>query len=73
MVEGMKPASVVVDLAAEGGGNCELTKPGETISHQGVIIAGPLNLPSMAPLSASEMYARNLYNFLELILDKETG
>jgi NAD(P) transhydrogenase subunit alpha len=73
MVEGMKPASVVVDLAAEGGGNCELTQPGETISHQGVIIAGPLNLPSMAPLSASEMYARNLYNFLELILDKETG
>ncbi|MCB1635730.1 MAG: Re/Si-specific NAD(P)(+) transhydrogenase subunit alpha [Xanthomonadales bacterium] len=73
MVEGMKPASVLVDLAAEGGGNCELTQPGETISHNGVIIAGPLNLPSMAPLHASEMYSRNLYNFLDLIIDAESG
>ncbi len=68
MVEGMKAASVIVDLAAEGGGNCELTKPGETISHADVTIAGPLNLPSMAPLHASEMYSRNLHNFLDLII-----
>lgn len=71
MAEGMKPASVLVDLAAEGGGNCELTQPGQTISHNGVVIAGPLNLPSMAPLHASEMYSRNLNNFLDLILDGE--
>ncbi|MCB1608890.1 MAG: NAD(P) transhydrogenase subunit alpha [Xanthomonadales bacterium] len=68
MVEGMRPSSVIVDLAAEGGGNCEVTKPGETIVHAGVTIAGPLNLPSMAPLHASEMYSRNLNNFLDLII-----
>jgi H+-translocating NAD(P) transhydrogenase subunit alpha len=68
MVEGMRAGTVVVDLAAEGGGNCELTKPGETYELNGVTIAGPLNLPSMAPLHASEMYARNLHNFLVLSL-----
>lgn len=68
MVEGMRPGTVVVDLAAEGGGNCELTKPGETYELNGVTIAGPLNLASMAPLHASEMYARNLHNFLVLSL-----
>jgi H+-translocating NAD(P) transhydrogenase subunit alpha len=70
MVEGMKAGSVIVDLAAEGGGNCELTKPGETYDLNGVTIAGPLNLASMAPLHASEMYARNLHNFLVLSLAK---
>ncbi len=70
MVEGMRPGTVVVDLAAEGGGNCELTRPGETYELNGVTIAGPLNLPSMAPLHASEMYARNLHNFLVLSLAK---
>ncbi|OOG24140.1 NAD(P) transhydrogenase subunit alpha [Thioalkalivibrio denitrificans] len=64
MVEGMKPGAVIVDLAAEGGGNCELTKPGETIEHKGVIIHGPLNIPSQVALHASEMYAKNLLNFL---------
>ena len=68
MVEGMRAGTVVVDLAAEGGGNCELTRPGETYELNGVTIAGPLNLPSMAPLHASEMYARNLHNFLVLSL-----
>ncbi|MCX7562687.1 Re/Si-specific NAD(P)(+) transhydrogenase subunit alpha [Xanthomonadaceae bacterium XH05] len=68
MVEGMKPGAVIVDLAAETGGNCELTRPGETIVHNGVTIAGPLNLPGMGAIHASEMYARNLYNFLALSL-----
>jgi NAD(P) transhydrogenase subunit alpha len=59
---------VIVDLAAETGGNCELTQPGLTHVHHGITIAGPLNLPSLAPLHASEMYARNLLNFLSLSL-----
>ncbi|MFT3805916.1 NAD(P) transhydrogenase subunit alpha [Arenimonas sp.] len=73
MVQGMKPGSVIVDLAAETGGNCELTRPGETIESGGVAIAGPLNLASMGALHASEMYARNVFNFLSLMLDKEQG
>jgi NAD(P) transhydrogenase subunit alpha len=68
MVDGMKPGSVIVDLAAETGGNCELTRPGETIEHRGVAIAGPLNLASMGALHASEMYARNVFNFVSLLL-----
>jgi NAD(P) transhydrogenase subunit alpha len=68
MVDGMKPGSVIVDLAAETGGNCELTRPGETIEHRGIAIAGPLNLASMGALHASEMYARNAYNFASLLL-----
>jgi NAD(P) transhydrogenase subunit alpha len=68
MVAGMKPGSVIVDLAAETGGNCELTQPGQTIEQQGVTIAGPLNLASQGALHASEMYARNLYNFISLLL-----
>jgi len=64
MVEAMKRGAVIVDLAAESGGNCELTQPGETIEHNGVVIAGPLNIPSSFPVPASEMYAKNLYNFL---------
>ena len=68
MVEGMKPGALIVDLAAESGGNCELTKPGERIEHGGVVILGPLNLPAGAPLHASEMYARNVFNFVELLV-----
>jgi NAD(P) transhydrogenase subunit alpha len=64
MVEGMSPGSVVVDLAAERGGNCDLTKPGETVTEKGVTVAGPLNLPSTVPFHASQMYARNCTNFL---------
>lgn len=68
MVGGMKAGAIIVDLAAESGGNCELTRPGETIEHDGVTIIGPLNLPSGAPLHASEMYARNLAHFSELLV-----
>lgn len=68
MVAGMKPGSVIVDLAAETGGNCELTRPGQTIEIDGVTIAGPLNLASSGALHASEMYARNVYNFTSLLL-----
>ncbi|KQY55132.1 NAD(P) transhydrogenase subunit alpha [Lysobacter sp. Root494] len=73
MVAGMKPGSVIVDLAAETGGNCELTRPGETISSEnGVTIAGPLNLASMGAVHASEMYARNLLNFVSLFVKDGT-
>ena len=68
MVAGMKPGSVIVDLAAETGGNCELTQPGVTIESGGVTIAGPLNLASLGALHASEMYARNVFNFVQLLL-----
>jgi len=68
MVDGMKAGSVIVDIAAEGGGNCELTEPGKTIEHNGVTIVGPLNVPSMQPIHASDMYARNLLNYLSPFL-----
>ena len=68
MVHGMKPGSVVVDLAAEFGGNCELTKPGETIEVGGVAILGPVNLPSMVPYHVSQMYANNLAAFLKYLV-----
>jgi NAD(P) transhydrogenase subunit alpha len=64
MVAGMAPGSVIVDLAAERGGNCELTKPGETVVANGVQILGPLNLASDAPTHASQMYAKNITTFL---------
>jgi len=63
-VAGMKPGSVIVDLAAETGGNCELTEPGTEIVRHGVAILGPVNLPSTLPLHASQMYAKNLSAFL---------
>jgi NAD(P) transhydrogenase subunit alpha len=67
-VGGMKPGSVVVDLAAEAGGNCELTKPGETFTTEGgVIIAGPTNLPSRMAEHASQLYARNVLSLIELM------
>jgi NAD(P) transhydrogenase subunit alpha len=61
----MKPGAVIVDLAAESGGNCELTRAGETVEVGGVRIVGPLNLPAQLARHASEMYARNLFNFLK--------
>ncbi len=64
MVRQMKPGSVVVDLAAERGGNCELTKPGETVVDGGVTILGPANLPAEIPYHASQMYAKNIATFL---------
>jgi NAD(P) transhydrogenase subunit alpha len=69
-VERMRPGSVVVDIAAEQGGNCELTRVGETVNHNGVSIIGPVNLPASLGFNASEMYARNLLNFLKPALDK---
>ncbi|MFN2301059.1 MAG: NAD(P) transhydrogenase subunit alpha [Gammaproteobacteria bacterium] len=63
MVAAMRPGSVIVDLAAESGGNCELTTPGEDTVHDGVTVSAPLNVPSRLAAHASEMYARNLYNF----------
>ena len=67
-VERMKAGSVIVDMAAETGGNCELTEAGKEITHQGVTIAGPRNIPSLAATHASEMYARNLCNLLALLV-----
>ena len=61
MVHAMAPGSVVVDLAAEHGGNCELTRPDETVVEHGVTIIGPTNLPATVPFHASQMYARNLH------------
>ena len=65
VVERMRAGSVVVDIAAEQGGNCELTQAGEVIEHRGVRVVGPVNLPAELAYNASEMYARNLYNFLK--------
>jgi NAD(P) transhydrogenase subunit alpha len=59
---------VIVDIAAERGGNCELTRPGETVESGGVQIAGPLNLPSTIPYHASQMYARNIATFLKYLI-----
>ena len=70
-VERMKAGSVIVDVAAEQGGNCELTRPGETVEHGGVKVVGPLNLPASLPYHASEMYSRNLYNLLKPALGPE--
>jgi H+-translocating NAD(P) transhydrogenase subunit alpha len=67
-VRRMRPGSVVVDLAAEAGGNCELTEPGRTVVREGVTIVGELNLPSTMPLHASQMYSRNVVGFVSLLL-----
>jgi NAD(P) transhydrogenase subunit alpha len=64
MVEKMRAGSVIVDLAAETGGNCELTEPGKTVVKHGVTIHGPLNIASGMPFHASEMYAKNLFNLV---------
>ncbi|MBI1994003.1 MAG: Re/Si-specific NAD(P)(+) transhydrogenase subunit alpha [Deltaproteobacteria bacterium] len=68
MVKEMRVGSVIVDLAAETGGNCELTRPGETVEADGVSIMGPVNLPSTIPYHASQMYARNIAAFLQLLV-----
>jgi NAD(P) transhydrogenase subunit alpha len=70
-VEGMRPGSIVVDLAAETGGNCELTQPGETVVEHDVTIVGPLNLPSSMAEHASMLYARNILALLELFVGEE--
>lgn len=73
MVDAMQARSVVVDLAAEFGGNCVLTRPGETYEYQGVTISGPLQLPSMLARDASQMFSRNLSQFVKLIVSAERG
>ncbi|MCS6937451.1 MAG: Re/Si-specific NAD(P)(+) transhydrogenase subunit alpha [Candidatus Bipolaricaulota bacterium] len=71
MVATMKPGSVVIDLAAEQGGNCELTQAGQEITANGVTVLGPINLPSQMSFHASQMFSRNLYAFLQLLLTKD--
>ncbi|MEU0540996.1 Re/Si-specific NAD(P)(+) transhydrogenase subunit alpha [Nocardia sp. NPDC005978] len=67
-VEGMKPGSVIIDMAGETGGNCELTEPGKTVVRHGVTICSPLNLPATMPEHASELYSKNISALLELML-----
>jgi NAD(P) transhydrogenase subunit alpha len=71
MVEAMQPGSVVVDLAAERGGNCELTRPDEIVVHNGVTIIGPSNPAALVPYHASQMYSKNIVTFLLHLLGKE--
>jgi proton-translocating NAD(P)+ transhydrogenase subunit alpha len=68
MVAAMQPGSVIVDLAAERGGNCELTQPGENIVRHGVLLLGPLNVPSLVPYHASQMYASNIAAFVKILV-----
>ncbi|MBX6321337.1 MAG: Re/Si-specific NAD(P)(+) transhydrogenase subunit alpha [Rhodospirillaceae bacterium] len=72
MVADMKPGSVIVDLAVEQGGNCELSEPGRIVRKHNVTIIGHLNVPGRIPVDASALYARNLMNFMGLLVDKET-
>jgi NAD(P) transhydrogenase subunit alpha len=71
MIDSMKPGAVIVDLAAERGGNTDLTQPDKVVEHNGVSISGPLNLPGEVPVNASSLYAKNLLAFLELMIDKK--
>jgi NAD(P) transhydrogenase subunit alpha len=71
MVERMRPGSVIVDVAAPSGGNCELTRPGETIEHNGVKVLGPIDLPGRVAHDASQMYARNLASFIGKITGED--
>ena len=71
MVRSMKPGSVIVDLAADSGGNCELTRAGEVVDEGGVLVLGPVNVPSTLAFHASQTYSRNLQSLLQVLLDKE--
>ena len=64
MVQAMQPGAIIIDLAAEQGGNCAFTKPGQEVIQHGVTILGPTNLPSTVPYHASQMYARTVTNYL---------
>jgi len=68
----MKPGAVIVDLAAEAGGNCELTRPDEVVRHKNVSILGFTDLASRIAVDSSALYARNVFNFLQPLVDKET-
>ena len=72
MLESMKPGAVIVDLAAERGGNVEGTEAGKTVTVSGVRIAGPVNLAGQLPVNASNLYAKNLFAFIETMFDKES-
>ncbi|MFV0295015.1 MAG: NAD(P) transhydrogenase subunit alpha [Hyphomicrobiaceae bacterium] len=72
MVRSMKPGAVIADLAAERGGNCELTRAGETVEEGGVKIWGPLNLAGTVPVNATALYAKNLLNFIDTMFDKKS-
>jgi NAD(P) transhydrogenase subunit alpha len=72
MVRTMKPGSIIIDLAAEQGGNCPLSKAGETIEVNGVKIVGAVNLAGRLAADASSLYARNLFNFISPLVDKAT-
>jgi len=67
----MRPGAVIIDMAAESGGNCELTRAGQSIREHGVLIIGPQNLPARVPFHSSQMYAKNLQSFLTLLVDKD--
>jgi NAD(P) transhydrogenase subunit alpha len=72
MIDSMRPGSVIVDLAAERGGNCELTQPDKLLEYRGIRIYGPVNLARSVPVNASALYAKNLLNFLDTMFDKKT-
>jgi NAD(P) transhydrogenase subunit alpha len=72
MIDSMRPGAVIIDLAAERGGNTEVTKADEVVERNGVKIAGPTNLAGTIPVNASSLYAKNLYAFLETLFDKKT-
>ena len=71
VVQKMKPGAVIVDLAAENGGNCALTEPGKVVTKHGITIVGVLNVPALLPVNASEVYSRNILNVLTLFTNKE--
>lgn len=73
MVASMKPGSIIVDLAVEQGGNCPLSRPGEIVNVNGVRILGHLNVPGRLAADASQLYAKNLFNFIEPLVDTESG
>ena len=73
MVRSMKPGSVIIDLAAPNGGNCPLTEPGKTVIKHGVTLVGETNLPGLVAADSSALYARNVLDFLKLVLTKEGG
>ena len=73
MVQAMKPGAIVIDMAAEAGGNCELTEAGRVVEKHGVTLVGEGNYPSRIATDASSLYARNLVNFLTPLVDKKAG
>jgi NAD(P) transhydrogenase subunit alpha len=71
MVKSMKPGSVIVDMAAPAGGNCPLTEAGRTVTKHGVVIIGETNIPTLVAADSSSLYARNVLDFLKLVITKE--